>query len=94
MAPTAPAPAVSDPAVPATEPPPAPAVDPALSERLERIFGAQRARRPHLAESTARERIDTLRRIAEWVEANREEIRRAGHEDFRTPATEVDVTEV
>ncbi|MCG8460445.1 MAG: aldehyde dehydrogenase family protein [Holophagales bacterium] len=73
---------------------PAAATDEDFTNRLDRIFQAQRARRPHLAERDAWERIDALRRIVAWVEENREEIRRAGNDDFRKPATEVDVTEV
>lgn len=66
----------------------------ATFRRIEEVFARQRAHAPRLAATSAAERREKLRRIVDWIEANREAIHRAGHDDFRKPAAEVDLTEV
>lgn len=65
-----------------------------LRSRIEAVFQRQRAARQRQAATSARERIAKIRRLAKWVEAHVDEIRQAGWDDFRKPATEVDLTEI
>lgn len=62
--------------------------------RLDRVFAAQQAARPRLAASDASARRAKLKRLLRWVEGHQKEIRQAAWDDFRKPATEVDLTEI
>ncbi|MEM8933087.1 MAG: aldehyde dehydrogenase family protein, partial [Acidobacteriota bacterium] len=62
--------------------------------RIAEVFARQRAAAPRLAATSAGERLGKLRRLLAWVEGHRDELRQAGHDDFRKPATEVDLTEL
>lgn len=65
-----------------------------LRSRIDRIFQAQQDHRLAMAATTARERRERLQRIARWVKGHKKEIRKAQHDDFRKPPTEVDLTEI
>lgn len=61
---------------------------------LERLFEAQRANQYHVAESTAAERIQKLRKLAGAVMRHQKEIREALYKDYKRPAAEVDLVEI
>jgi len=69
-------------------------VDPAIGQDIDDVFAAQRARALELRRSTARQRIDTLRRLISAVESHREDICAAAAADFGKPRPEVDLTEL
>ncbi len=66
----------------------------ASQERIDHLFAAQKQRFEEKGPSTAEERIAALERLKTVIVANRAELRRAVHEDFRKPAAEVDTTEL
>ena len=63
-------------------------------DELERVYAKQLERRAAVAATTARERIDKLRRLREAMFARRAEIHAALWEDYRKPAPEVDLSEI
>ncbi len=62
-------------------------------ERIDRIFDAQIQNRFHIANTTAKERINKLKRMLRWVESNKQKIRDALTADFKKPEPETDLTE-
>lgn len=66
---------------------------PALSE-LERIYEVQQRNRAAVANTTAAQRIEKIRRLHDAVLARRDEIRAAMWADYRKPAAEVDLSEI
>lgn len=71
-----------------------PTADAQLRRRIDEVFRAQQAHRVTMAGTTARQRRERILRIAKWVKGHKKEIRQAQHDDFRKPATEVDLTEI
>ncbi len=67
---------------------------PNIETTVDALLAAQRANRWAVSSSSASERIGKIRRIAEWVEQHRDAILQAGYDDFRKPATEVELTEI
>src|SRR5581483_6505163 len=67
---------------------------PAAAAEIERIYSSQQARRAAMAATTARERIDRIRRLHDALLERRNEIADALWADFRKPAAEVDLSEV
>ena len=65
-----------------------------LKEKVESLLDAQRANRWTVSGSSAAQRIAKIRRIIDWVESHRQEILQAGFDDFKKPATEVELTEI
>jgi len=61
---------------------------------VDRIFEQQQARREKLASSTAGQRREKLRRLHDALLSRRDEIRQALWEDYRKPASEVDLSEI
>ncbi|WP_338868660.1 aldehyde dehydrogenase family protein [Spirosoma sp. SC4-14] len=66
----------------------------ALYPDLQTVFTAQRRQAPHMALTTASERIERIRRIATWITAHETAIQQAAYNDFRKPATEVTLSEI
>lgn len=75
---------MSDPEEPAEE----------VRRRIDAVFERQRRHRTAMARTTAADRKERIRRIVRWTKKNKDAIRQAGHEDFRKPAIEVDLTEI
>ncbi len=71
-----------------------PAVPETRSQDIERIFDAQQAYRWKMAFTNAGERIQRLKKLHDHILRNREQIQKALHDDFRKPASEVDITEI
>lgn len=65
----------------------------ALSD-IERVYDLQQLNRAAVASTTAAQRIDQVRRLAQSVMARRDEIRAAMWADYRKPAAEVDLSEI
>ncbi|HEX8617480.1 MAG TPA: aldehyde dehydrogenase family protein [Thermoanaerobaculia bacterium] len=68
-------------------------VHPAFEE-IERIYTSQQANRAAVANTTAAQRIEKLRRLERAILDRRDEIRAAMWDDYRKPAAEVDLSEV
>ena len=64
------------------------------SATIKKIFEAQRINQYKVAESSARERIQKLRRLHDTVLKYRGEIKEALYKDYRRPAAEVDLVEI
>ena len=63
------------------------------AEELQQIFAAQQRKQRELRRSTARERIEKLKRLKRAIESSADELEAAVHKDFRKPPLETDVTE-
>ncbi|MBX2840872.1 MAG: aldehyde dehydrogenase family protein [Flammeovirgaceae bacterium] len=61
---------------------------------VKRVFDLQQANRLNINQTTARERIDKLKKLLQFVLQNQENIKRAIYQDFRKPGSEVDLTEI
>jgi aldehyde dehydrogenase (NAD+) len=61
---------------------------------IERIYEAQQRNRAAVANTTAAQRIEEIRRLHDAVLARRDEIRAAMWADYRKPAAEVDLSEI
>ena len=61
---------------------------------IERVFRVQREARWSIAQRTAAERIDALRKLRAAIEARREDLAAAVHADFRKSAMEFELTEI
>src|SRR2546428_241307 len=61
---------------------------------IDRIYGKQLARRAAVANTTAPERKEKLRRLHDALLSRRDEIREALWKDYRKPAAEVDLSEL
>ena len=64
------------------------------TEKIKRIFEAQRQHQFEVAKTTAKQRRKKLQKLSDTVMKYRQEIRDALWADFRKPAAEVDLTEV
>ena len=62
--------------------------------RIDAVFARQWENRHRIAKTTAAERRAKIRRILDWTMDHREEICKAGFDDFRKPAAEVDLSEI
>lgn len=60
-----------------------------LRDDIDAIFAAQRNHAPLMALTTARERIERIRRIQTWTLTHEADIAKAMYDDFRKPASEV-----
>lgn len=67
---------------------------PEVRHRIDEVFERQRRHRTAMAQTTASRRKERIRRILGWTKQHKDAIRRAGYEDFRKPAIEVDLTEI
>jgi len=63
-------------------------------DAIDRIYDRQQSRRTRTAASTARQRIEKLKRLHDALLARREEIRQALWADYQKPAPEVDLSEI
>ena len=61
---------------------------------IARIYAKQRGNRAAVGSTTARERIEKIRRLREAMLAHRDEIREALWNDYQKPAAEVDLSEI
>ncbi|WP_400193206.1 aldehyde dehydrogenase family protein [Hymenobacter sp. B81] len=61
---------------------------------IPRLFARQQARSEVLRREPAEARAARLRRLGQWMTANRAAIQQALYADFRKPAEETDVTEI
>lgn len=61
---------------------------------MKTVFEAQRRNRWKIAQTTASERIDKLRKLRDALLAKRSQLHRALHDDFRKNPDEADLTEV
>jgi aldehyde dehydrogenase (NAD+) len=66
----------------------------AVFEDIDRIYDAQQRRREAVAATTAKQRIDKIRRLHDALLKRRDEIRAALWDDYRKPAAEVDLSEI
>ena len=66
----------------------------AASDDIERIYAKQRANRDRVAETSADERIEKLRRFHDAMFAHRAEFYGALWADYQKPAPEVDMSEI
>ncbi|MEZ0542157.1 aldehyde dehydrogenase family protein [Fibrella arboris] len=65
-----------------------------LNEPVQAAFSQLRQHAATMALTTASERIERLKRVKLWIEANKPAIHAAMHADFRKPAAEVDLGEL
>jgi aldehyde dehydrogenase (NAD+) len=65
-----------------------------LEEEIAQVFGKQRAFAPSLVQTTAKERIQKLRRILDYVHAHTDEIQAALAADFKKHPSETLIGEV
>ncbi len=63
-------------------------------ERIDAVFAAQLENRPHVARTTAKQRIAKLKKMLAWIYSHREEIHAALRADFRKPEAETDLSEI
>lgn len=61
---------------------------------MARVFALQQANRQHLRDTTAKERIEKLRRLRAALHNHRQDFHEAMYADFHKPAEEVDLTEI
>lgn len=69
-------------------------LSPALSERIERVFAAQKATASTLRTSSVESRIAKLKQLRAEILARREAIVEAAKKDFNRPVVETDFTEM
>ncbi|MEZ0610551.1 aldehyde dehydrogenase family protein [Fibrella sp. WM1] len=65
-----------------------------LSATLQTAFDRLRRYAPTMAQTTARERIDRLKRLMQWIDTNKPAIYEAMYADYRKPTAEVDLGEL
>lgn len=65
-----------------------------LEAEIARIYDLQQSKRAAVGATTAAERIEKLRRLHDAVLARADEIRSAMWDDYRKPASEVDLSEI
>lgn len=68
--------------------------EPTYNSDFNLIFKHQGITAVQLRKSTASQRIEKLKKLRDWVLKNQEAIRKALENDFRKPATEVDLSEI
>ena len=69
-------------------------VGPALLDEIARIYAKQQANRAAVGSTTAKERIEKIRRLRDAMFVHRGEIREALWNDYRKPPAEVDLSEI
>ncbi|UJR81984.1 aldehyde dehydrogenase family protein [Sandaracinus amylolyticus] len=69
-------------------------MDQSIDHEIQRVFSAQRARRWHVAQSSAADRIAKLRALKEAILSRRDELAAAVHKDFRKSKAEFELTEI
>lgn len=69
-------------------------LDNSYQKEVDRIFALQKENRWKIATSTAKERIEKLKKLKEQIEFHSQEIREALYKDFRKSPQEVDLTEI
>jgi len=62
--------------------------------QIDRIFRLQQKRSKALRQEAISVRKDRLKRLSDWLFANRERVKQAVHRDFKKPLLEVDTTEI
>ncbi len=67
---------------------------PALQERIDRLFDRQWEHHAHVARSTVKERRKKLKLLLDWIYSHRSEIHAALKSDFRKPEAETDLSEI
>ncbi|WP_020528203.1 aldehyde dehydrogenase family protein [Flexithrix dorotheae] len=65
-----------------------------VKDEIKRIFNLQQANRLKISQTTAKERIEKLKKLHQLVLKNQESIKKAIYQDFRKPDSEVDLTEI
>lgn len=56
---------------------------------IQAVFAAQRRHAPQMALTTAKERIERIQRIHQWIQGHETDLMQAMYADFRKPASEV-----
>ena len=69
-------------------------LDNSYQKEVDRIFALQKENRWKIATSTAKERIEKLKKLKEQIEIHSQEIRDALYKDFKKSPQEVDLTEI
>lgn len=65
-----------------------------MKSQIEEVLSLQKSHALNLRTSTAKERIELIRKLHDWVLSHREDIRKAMYADYRKPFTETDITEI
>lgn len=65
-----------------------------LDAEVKRIFAAQKANTQNLKNTTAKERIEKLKKLKKMILAERENLQKAIYADFKKPASDTDLTEI
>ena len=65
-----------------------------MKSEIEEVLHLQKSHALNLRTSTAKERIELLRKLHDWVLSHREDIRKAMYADYRKPYTETDISEI
>jgi aldehyde dehydrogenase (NAD+) len=65
-----------------------------IRDEIRRVFEAQKAKRWKIAQTSAEERVEKLRRLKAAVLAHRDDLCTAVHADFRKNAAEFELTEI
>jgi len=67
---------------------------PSISSKIDAVFSAQTDNRWAVARAPVKERIEKLKQLERWILNNKQRIRDAVYNDFKKPATDVDLTEI
>jgi len=65
-----------------------------IQSRIKTVFDQQLANSQNIRNTTFKERSTKLKSIETWLMDHKEDIRNAMHQDYRKPASEVDITEL
>ena len=65
-----------------------------IQSRIKTVFNQQLANSQNIRNTTFKERSAKLKSIETWLMDHKEDIRNAMHQDYRKPASEVDITEL
>src|SRR6187401_3376000 len=65
-----------------------------LKQEIARVFALQKKKSLELRHTTAKERIEKIRKLRDALLARRDDVRRALHADFGKPETEADVGDI
>lgn len=68
--------------------------DPAIDAEIARVYDLQQSKRAAVGATTAAQRIEKLRRLHDAMLARADEIHAAMWDDYRKPASEVDLSEI
>ncbi len=66
----------------------------AMQKRVDELFDSMQANRYNVGRTTAKERIQKLKKLLKVIESNREAIHQALYADFKKPSAETDLSEI